>query len=216
MKTSKRPKLCALCLTQGTGAACCQWQLRLEHTLASHPRPRDQEKQTRGTWLHKQSHHIDKVGNKWLKRCKVSLLSVRLGVVVLQFCALVAWCNIMQSNVRKPDQVRPRPSSVSSGDGTKQARRFHTRKVPYKVGYSWNKGGRLKELRIRCWLSPCIPAYKRLSHPVSLSLFHPRRHLARKFLKIWIHNTFGRILLHEARWHVTPILQTGVVVIRHF
>ncbi|XP_036956546.1 protein SFI1 homolog isoform X1 [Acanthopagrus latus] len=81
----------------------------------------------------------------------------------------------MQSNVRKPDQVRPRPSSVSSGDGTKQARRFHTRKVPYKVGYSWNKGGRLKELRIR--------------------------HLARKFLKIWIHNTFGRILLHEARSH---------------
>ncbi|XP_030277348.1 protein SFI1 homolog isoform X2 [Sparus aurata] len=81
----------------------------------------------------------------------------------------------MQSNVRKPNLVRPRPSSVSSGDGTKQARRVHTRKVPYKVGYSWNKGGRLKELRIR--------------------------HLARKFLKIWMHNTFGRILPYKARSH---------------
>ncbi|XP_073323532.1 uncharacterized protein sfi1 [Pagrus major] len=81
----------------------------------------------------------------------------------------------MQSNVRKPDVVRPRPSSVSSGDGTKQARKVHTRKFPYRVGYSWNKGGRLKELRIR--------------------------HLARKFLKIWMHNTFGRILLHKARSH---------------
>ena len=79
----------------------------------------------------------------------------------------------MQSNVRKPDLVRPRPSSVSSGDGIKQARRVHTRKVPYKVGYSWNKGGRLKELRIRCWFSPYIPAYNFyliMSHLVQL--FH--------------------------------------------
>ncbi|XP_070815799.1 protein SFI1 homolog [Chaetodon trifascialis] len=86
----------------------------------------------------------------------------------------------MQSNSRKPDAVRPRPSYVSSGDETKQVRKVHTRKVPYRVGYSWNKGGRLKELRIR--------------------------HLARKFLKIWIQNTFGRIFPHKARSHYKSVV----------
>ncbi|XP_042362696.1 protein SFI1 homolog [Plectropomus leopardus] len=83
----------------------------------------------------------------------------------------------MQSNVKQPDPVRPvrpRPSSSISDGLRKQVRKVHSRKVPYRVGYSWNKGGRLKELRIR--------------------------HLARKFLKIWMQNTFGRILPHKANW----------------
>ncbi|XP_031709155.1 protein SFI1 homolog [Anarrhichthys ocellatus] len=86
----------------------------------------------------------------------------------------------MQSNARKPDPVRPRLSSGSSGGERKQVRKVHTRKVPYRVGYSWNKGGRLKELRIR--------------------------HLARKFLKIWMQNTFGRILPHKAKSHYNTVV----------
>ncbi|XP_078104755.1 protein SFI1 homolog isoform X1 [Sander vitreus] len=86
----------------------------------------------------------------------------------------------MQSNARTPDPVRPRSSCVSSGGERKQVRKVHTRKVPYRVGYSWNKGGRLKELR--------------------------RRHLARKFLKIWMHNTFGRILPYKAKSHYNSVL----------
>ncbi|XP_034389084.1 protein SFI1 homolog isoform X1 [Cyclopterus lumpus] len=81
----------------------------------------------------------------------------------------------MQSYAREPDPVRPRPRSVSSGGERKQVLKVHTRKLLYRVGYSWNKGGRLKELRIR--------------------------HLARKFLKIWMQNTFGRILPHKAKSH---------------
>ncbi|XP_071768785.2 protein SFI1 homolog [Centroberyx gerrardi] len=92
----------------------------------------------------------------------------------------------MQTNTtRKPDPLKPRASTVRSDGEIKNIRKVHTRKIPYRVGYSWNKGGRLKELRIR--------------------------HLARKFLKIWMQKTFGRVHPHKARAH-----HDSVVLLRAF
>ncbi|XP_054641735.1 protein SFI1 homolog isoform X2 [Dunckerocampus dactyliophorus] len=87
----------------------------------------------------------------------------------------------MQSTSRKPaDLQRPRSQRVRFSVDTK-VRTLQSRSIPYRVGYNWNKGGRLKELRIR--------------------------HLARKFLKIWMQNTFGQIHPHVAKCHYDNVLQ---------
>ncbi|XP_061907500.1 protein SFI1 homolog isoform X3 [Entelurus aequoreus] len=56
--------------------------------------------------------------------------------------------------------------------------------IPHRVGYNWNKGGRLKDLRLR--------------------------HLARKFFTIWMQNTFGQILPYVAKCHYENMLQKRI------
>ena len=94
----------------------------------------------------------------------------------------------------------------------------------YKPGYTWNKGGRLKELKIRycCkWLydakqcsmliitidSLCVMLVKLdfganmiLLYLMSLGFFSFCRYVARKYLIMWRLKTFGRVLPSVARY----------------
>ncbi|XP_061730365.1 protein SFI1 homolog isoform X3 [Nerophis ophidion] len=92
----------------------------------------------------------------------------------------------MENNSTKPADLQRQMLHAVRFSAESEARtaQCSCTRIPRTVGYNWNKGGRLKELRIR--------------------------HLARKFFKIWMQNTFGQILPYVARCHYDNMLQRRI------
>ncbi|XP_078523851.1 protein SFI1 homolog [Lissotriton helveticus] len=76
---------------------------------------------------------------------------------------------VPKSQFREDRSAAHVPAMRNVGNGRSRV----SRPAQYRVGYTWNREGRLKELRIR--------------------------HLARKFLYLWVKRIFGRVLPSKAR-----------------
>ncbi|XP_022344687.2 protein SFI1 homolog [Crassostrea virginica] len=87
-------------------------------------------------------------------------------------------CDLMKTTTLVVHPVEEKTQKVSKQQPRKNVPKGKKSSVlikNYRAGYTWNRGGRLKELRIR--------------------------HLARKFLSIWKQKVFGRVMPSDARRH---------------